>query len=104
MNTNNTRDRIEIVGIIVDHAHDIFRIKVEGATDTVKAKLSGKMRLNKVSLGLGDVVRVELSPYDMTNGRIVYRYDKHANRYDEFEFNDKNRDKDKDNRKRRKHR
>lgn len=39
----------------------------------VKGTLSGKMRLNKIRVIIGDVVTVELDPYDLTHGRIIYR-------------------------------
>jgi len=42
----------------------------------VLAHISGKMRMYYIRIYLGDRVRVELSPYDLTRGRIVYRYRK----------------------------
>ena len=74
--SNDNRDRLELDGVIVDHAHDIFRVEIDGTqgTNIVRAKLSGKMRMNKINLEVGDRVRVEVSPYDMTNGRIVFRH------------------------------
>lgn len=41
---------------------------------TVRAHLAGKMRLNYIKILPGDRVKVELNPYDLTRGRIVYRY------------------------------
>lgn len=49
-----------------------FRIRLEDDSE-VLAHLSGKMRLNKIQVLIGDNVTVELSPYDKTRGRIVYR-------------------------------
>lgn len=74
--SNDTRDRLELDGVIVDHAHDIFRVEIDGTQgqQLVRAKLSGKMRLHKINLEVGDRVRVEVSPYDMTNGRITFRH------------------------------
>ena len=63
---------MEFEGVVVDHAHDIFRVKVN-ETHMVQAKLSGKMRLNKINLEVGDRVKVEVSPYDTTRGRITFR-------------------------------
>lgn len=40
----------------------------------IKAKVSGKMRLHKIRILPGDYVDLELSPYDLTQGRIVYRH------------------------------
>jgi translation initiation factor IF-1 len=50
-----------------------FRIKLDNGYD-VLAYLSGKMRKYYIRVLLGDRVRVELSPYDLTRGRIVYRH------------------------------
>jgi translation initiation factor IF-1 len=50
-----------------------FRIKLENGPE-VLAYLSGKMRKYYIRVLLGDRVRVELSPYDLTKGRIVYRH------------------------------
>ncbi len=50
-----------------------FRVELENG-HTVLAYLSGKMRKYYIRVLLGDRVRVELSPYDLTRGRIVYRY------------------------------
>ena len=49
-----------------------FRVELENGHQ-VLAYLSGKMRKNYIRVLLGDAVRVELSPYDLTRGRIVYR-------------------------------
>jgi len=40
---------------------------------TIRGTLSGKMRMNKIRVIIGDVVTVELDPYDLTKGRITYR-------------------------------
>ncbi len=50
----------------------MFRVKLEGGHE-VLAHISGKMRINFIRILPGDRVRVELSPYDLTRGRIVYR-------------------------------
>ena len=50
-----------------------FRIKLENGPE-VLAYLSGKMRKYYIRVLLGDRVRVELSPYDLTKGRIIYRH------------------------------
>jgi len=49
-----------------------FRVELEDG-NTVLAHLSGKMRINYIRVVPGDDVLVELSPYDLTRGRIVYR-------------------------------
>lgn len=50
-----------------------FKVKLENG-HTILAHLSGKMRLNKIRLLVGDTVKLELTPYDLSRGRIVYRF------------------------------
>lgn len=50
----------------------MFRVLLENEHEII-AHLSGKMRMNKIRLGVGDSVKVELTPYDLTKGRITYR-------------------------------
>jgi len=50
----------------------MFRVEIEGG-HKVLAHLSGRMRMHYIKILPGDTVRVELSPYDLTRGRIVYR-------------------------------
>ena len=50
-----------------------FKVKLESGQSII-AHLSGKMRLNKIRLGMGDRVRVVITPYDLTKGRIVFRF------------------------------
>lgn len=49
-----------------------FRIKLENG-QVILCYLSGKMRMNRIRLTPGDQVQVEMTPYDLTKGRIVYR-------------------------------
>jgi translation initiation factor IF-1 len=51
----------------------MFRVKLENNHEIV-AHVSGKMRMNFIKILVGDKVTVELSPYDLTKGRITYRY------------------------------
>lgn len=67
------RDRMEVSGEVIDHCKDIFKVQIDGGEQIVTAKLSGKMRQNKINLQVGDRVHVEVSPYDMSMGRIVFR-------------------------------
>ena len=67
--------RMEMTGVITDFSKDIFKIQVceqDGGT-LVTCRLSGKMRQNKINLAVGDHVRIEVSPYDVTMGRITFR-------------------------------
>jgi translation initiation factor IF-1 len=67
-------DAIEIKGTIEELLPaGTFRVKLESG-QVVLAHLSGKMRLNKIRLGLGDQVKVAMTPYDLTKGRITYRF------------------------------
>lgn len=50
-----------------------FRIRIDNG-QIVLCHLSGKMRMNRIRLLPGDEVKVEMTPYDLTKGRIVYRY------------------------------
>lgn len=50
-----------------------FKIKLESG-QLIICHLSGKMRINKIHLLPGDRVKVEMTPYDLTKGRIVFRY------------------------------
>ena len=50
-----------------------FRVKLEN-DHMVIAHLAGKLRKNNIRLGLGDDVKVEMTPYDLTKGRITYRF------------------------------
>jgi len=54
-----------------------FKVRLDYGHD-VLAYLSGKMRKYYIRILLGDRVRVEMSPYDLNRGRIVYRHKKHA--------------------------
>ena len=51
----------------------IFRVKLENGFQVI-AHISGKIRRNFIKILLGDLVIIELSPYDLTRGRIIYRY------------------------------
>lgn len=51
-----------------------FRVKLLDTDQEIHAYLSGKMRKFRIRLSPGDKVKVELSPYDLTKGRIVFRY------------------------------
>ena len=50
-----------------------FLVKVTGMEKPILAYIGGKMRFNSINIVLGDVVELEVSPYDLTRGRIVYR-------------------------------
>ena len=67
------RDAIEMEGKVVEPLPNaMFRVELENG-HKVLAHISGKMRMHYIRILPGDTVLVELSPYDLTRGRIVYR-------------------------------
>jgi len=85
-------DRMEMVGVVLDHSRDIFRVRVEGTDQVVTAKLSGKMRQNKIDLQVGDRVKLEVSPYDTSMGRITFRINSARDTYIAAADNEQQRD------------
>ena len=66
-------DVIEMEGVIVDTLpNTMFRVELSNG-HVVTAHISGKMRKNYIRILTGDKVKVELTPYDLSTGRIVYR-------------------------------
>ncbi len=67
------KDAIEVEGTVLEPLpNTMFRIELENGHH-VLAHISGKLRMNFIRILPGDRVRVELSPYDLTRGRITYR-------------------------------
>jgi translation initiation factor IF-1 len=64
---------LELVGVVIEHAHDNFKILIDKTNQVVRARVSGKMRQNKINVEKDDRVRVKVSVYDMSNGFIVSR-------------------------------
>ncbi len=65
---------VDISGIVTHNlSNGKFRVKLENGVQVI-AHLSGKIRQNRIKIVVGDTVTVELSPYDLTKGRIVYRH------------------------------
>jgi translation initiation factor IF-1 len=50
-----------------------FQVELENG-QIILGHLAGKLRMNKINIVLGDVVDIDMSPYDMTKGRIIYRH------------------------------
>ena len=68
------KDVIEVEGKVVDALpNTIFIVELENG-HTILAHVSGKIRMHFIRILPGDKVTVELSPYDLTKGRITYRY------------------------------
>ena len=67
-------DVIEIEGTVVEKLpNTMFQVELENGHE-ITAHISGKMRMHYIKILPGDKVRVEMSPYDLTKGRIVFRY------------------------------
>lgn len=66
------RDRIEVEGEVVDFCKGKFTVRVNNSL-SVLATLSGKIRQNEIKILVGDMVKVEVSEYDTSKGRIVTR-------------------------------
>lgn len=83
MNTKLKEEALEVEGVVVEALRDIFKVEIspdlrdtskqKGSGVFVLATIAGKLRKNNIRVIPGDQVRVEVSPYDMTRGRIVYR-------------------------------
>lgn len=66
---------IELVGVVVDkQPNAFFKVQIKDSEHMVLATISGRMRRNRIRILMGDRVDVELSPYDLTKGRITYRH------------------------------
>jgi len=67
-------ESIEVEGTVLEPlSNAMFRVELENG-HTVVAHISGKMRMHFIRILAGDKVKVQLSPYDLTKGRITYRY------------------------------
>ena len=65
---------IEQDGVVIESlSNAMFRVEQENGHEII-AHISGKMRMHYIKILPGDKVKVEMSPYDLTKGRITYRY------------------------------
>ena len=68
------KETIEVEGIVVEPLPNAtFRVELENG-HKILAHISGKMRMNFIRILPGDKVTIEMSPYDLTKGRIIYLY------------------------------
>lgn len=68
-------DLIPALGVIIDkQPNAFFKVQIDNTEHVVLAQISGKMRKNRIRILVGDRVSVEMSPYDLSRGRITYRY------------------------------
>ena len=69
-----SKEFIEVDGLVEELLPaGTFKVKLDNG-HTIFGHLSGKMRLNKIRLIPGDKVKIQMTPYDLTKGRIIYRY------------------------------
>lgn len=66
-------DMIELEGVVVEAMPNaMFKVEIQGG-HTILAHISGKLRMNYIRILPGDKVTVEMSPYDLSKGRITWR-------------------------------
>ncbi|WP_454782544.1 translation initiation factor IF-1 [Legionella sp. WA2022007384] len=66
-------DHLEMAGTVIDTLpNTMFRVELENG-HIITAHISGRMRKNYIRILTGDKVKVELTPYDLTKGRIIFR-------------------------------
>ncbi|HNV12498.1 MAG TPA: translation initiation factor IF-1 [bacterium] len=69
----DSKDFIELKGEVVElMPAATFKVQLENGHE-ILAHLSGKMRMNKIRLLPGDKVKIQMSPYDLSKGRIIFR-------------------------------
>lgn len=67
-------DIIELSGLVKEVLPgNMYRVKVENIPTLLLCYLGGKLKQNKIRVILGDMVKIEVSPYDLSKGRISYR-------------------------------
>jgi len=67
-------EKIEVEGTVIEALPNaMFRVELDNG-HRILAHISGKMRMHFIKILAGDKVKLELSPYDLTRGRIVYRH------------------------------
>jgi len=72
--STNSKDFIEVNGEVVELLPAAtFKVSLESGHE-ILAHLSGKMRMFKIRILPGDKVKIQMTPYDLTKGRIIYRY------------------------------
>lgn len=74
MSEQGSKDFIEIKGKVEELLPSAqFKIRLENG-QIITGHLSGKMRMHRIRILPGDEVKIEMSPYDLTKGRVVYRF------------------------------
>jgi translation initiation factor IF-1 len=67
-------DILELTGVVEEVLPgNMFRVKIEQSPTPILCYMGGKLKQHKIRIILGDSVRLEVSPYDLTKGRVTYR-------------------------------
>lgn len=70
---DNTKEVIEVIGTVLEPLPNaMFRVELENG-HVILAHISGKMRMHYIKILPGDKVKVQMTPYDLSKGRITYR-------------------------------
>ena len=73
-NMSKSSELIETTGVVIDVLpNSTFKVKLDDTEHLLICYLSGRLKQNKIKVVLNDKVRVEISPYDLTKGRISFR-------------------------------
>lgn len=73
--SENTKEVIEVIGTVLEPLPNaMFRVELENG-HVILGHISGKMRMHYIKILPGDKVKVEMTPYDLTKGRITFRLD-----------------------------
>ena len=64
---------VEANGVVLEAVRGKFRVKLNDSDHIILAQIAGSLRMNNIRIVPGDKVRLEISTYDLTRGRIVYR-------------------------------
>ncbi len=67
------KDVLKFKGKVIEASRGFFKVELENGK-VILAYPSGSMKKHYIKIGIGDKVEVEISPYDLTKGRIVWRY------------------------------
>merc|ERR1712039_992732 len=71
-NKKEKENVIEMDGIIIQHSRSLFKVQLDNGAEC-QCTIAGRLRMNKIRVMEGDTVTVELSPFDLTRGRITFR-------------------------------
>lgn len=75
------QQNIELEGLVISElGNSLFRVSLNGTEQELLCTISGKIRKNYIRIMTGDKVKLEISPYDLTKGRIVTRINSNENK------------------------